>query len=290
MKLYSLLVVLFLYVSLGATDGFWTKDARTCIQEKGKSLKIGIMCAHPNELGAFVDKMEAPHIHEQGMRKFIQGRLYGIDSVVVVSRVGKVAASSTAAHLITQYNVDMIILTGVAGAADESLSMGDCVIASGLIQHDMDSSPIIPQYHIPFLRIKTFCPDQFLQERASLAATKFLQEQLKTVVDADTLADLKVVNPKVVRGCIASGDKFFADKLELSRLKQKLPETICVEMEGAAVAQVCYEYGIPCAVIRIISDLAVQNADVDCLRFMKQVAHIYSENIVKNLYLNAFVL
>lgn len=281
---FLLVFVLAFTFSIEANDGFWTTDARTVIQQKGKELRIGIICAHPNELGSLVEKMEGTQTTERGMRKYVHGKLWGIDTVVVVARVGKVAASSTTATLITQHAVDLVIFTGVAGAADESLGMGDCVIASGLIQHDMDSSPIIPVYTIPFLRIKTLCPDKFLQEKAFAAATLFVNQQLKDKLSSSILTELKVLHPKVVYGCVASGDKFFADKQQLAALKQKLPEISCVEMEGAAVAQVCYEYSIPCVVIRTISDLAMQNADVDCLKFMKLISHVYTENIIKNIY------
>ena len=136
----------------------------------------------------------------------------------------------------------------------------------------------------PFLNVKSFCPDKFLQDRALDAATLFIDQQLGDPVDAETLTELKVIEPKALCGTIASGDKFFADRDELVRLKEKLPEISCVEMECAAVAQVCYEYDVPCLVIRTISDLATKDADVDCLTFMRKVSHLYSENIIKNLY------
>jgi adenosylhomocysteine nucleosidase len=86
-----------------------------------------------------------------------------------------------------------------------------------------------------------------------------------------------------VEGEIASGDRFFAGRAELNELKQALPMATCVEMEGAAVAQVCHEYGIRLAVIRTISDAANENAPVDFPRFVRHVASAFSHGILKNL-------
>ena len=270
--------------TLFSSEGYWTKTAEQVLQEKGKSLRIGIMCAHPNELGKLVDKMEQPQVVEKGMRKYVHGRLWGIDTVIAVARVGKVAAACTTTHLISQYNVDLILYTGVAGATDDTLNIGDVVIAKGLVQHDMDSSPLIPRFYIPFLRIKTFCPDAFLQEKAFTATTLFFTEQLKGCIDTTQLANLKITQPKVTFGIIASGDKFFSDKNDLVVLKKELPEVSCVEMEGASVAQVCYEYDVPCVVIRSISDRASKDAGAACLQFMREVSHLYTEKILNNLY------
>lgn len=230
--------------------------------------------------------MENPEVLESGLRKYYKGTLWGIDTVVVVARVGKVAAAVTTTHLLTQFNVDMVIFTGVGGAADESLNIGDVVVANGLIQHDMDATPLTPLFTIPFLRIKTFCPDEFLQKVAYASSQQFLDTQLNNSIDSPTRAEFKIAKPKVIYGAIASGDKFFADKTELQRLKNKLPEVMCVEMEGAAVAQVCYEYDVPCVVIRTISDHASKNADIDCMKFMRQVSCKYAESIIKNVYIN----
>jgi len=277
------LLICTLSYNLVATNGYWTARADAIIAQKAHKMRIGIICAHPNEVGRLIESMQDVTKSEKGMRTYYEGTLYGIDTVAVIARVGKVAASSTATHLIGQYHVDIILYTGVAGACDEALEIGDIVIANGLIQHDMDSSPLTPAFTIPFLKIKTFCPDSFLQEKAYAAAKHFLSKQYSKTLTPETIEEFKLHSPKVVLATIASGDKFFSDKTELAKLKQKLPEACCVEMEGAAVAQVCYEYDVPCVVIRIISDRAVQNAEVDCLKFMKQVSHLYSEKIIENL-------
>lgn len=123
-------------------------------------LKMGVICALPKELGALVDEMESPFCSETvGNRQYNHGKLWEIDTILVISRVGKVAAATTATHLIQSGKVDGIIYVGVAGAIDLNLSQGDIVIGEKLLQYDMDSRPLAPQFTIPLLNVSTFEAD-----------------------------------------------------------------------------------------------------------------------------------
>ena len=95
------------------------------------------------------------------------------------------------------------------------------------------------------------------------------------------LKDFNIISPKAVTGDIASGDRFISGKVELKNIKDSLPSVLCVEMEGAAVGQVCYEYNVPFSVIRIISDTADENAHIDFRKFIDKIANIYSFEILK---------
>jgi adenosylhomocysteine nucleosidase len=243
-----------------------------------RSGPIGILGAMPEEVAQLVEELGATRrTHERGGRAYHQGRLFGRDAVVVFSRWGKVAAAATATHLLIEHGVQELLFTGVAGGADPSLRVGDVVVASGLVQHDMDASPLFPRHEVPLLGVARFGVPQALQQRALEAARAWLARP-------EALApEFGVTAPRAVAGEVASGDKFFAHAGELQALRARLPDVACVEMEGAAVAQVAYEYGVPLTVIRTLSDAADEAAPVDFLRFVQAVASRASHGIVREL-------
>jgi adenosylhomocysteine nucleosidase len=249
------------------------------------SLTIGIISAVPGESGKIFELMERPISDERGKRTYYRGKLYGIDTVVVASRIGKVAAAATATHLILEHNVDLILFTGVAGAIDPSLNIGDVVVANALIQHDMDARPFCPIYEIPLLKIKEFHPDRLLESLAIEASQQFVNKELTEVIPYAILNEFNIEHPSVRTGLVITGDQVIAHDIQKTKLRKCLPLALCVEMEGASVAQVCYEYGIPFAIIRTISDYANhKNTPADVKRFVNQVSGYYSAAIIKNIY------
>lgn len=116
---------------------------------------IGIMGAMPQEIDGVIKLLENPKEITLGMRSYTSGTINNIDVVVVFSRWGKVAAAATVSTLIHVFNVTEVIFTGVAGAIDPTLNIGDIVIAKRLYQHDMDARPLMQQFEIPLLG-KTF--------------------------------------------------------------------------------------------------------------------------------------
>lgn len=249
------------------------------------SLTIGIISAVPGESGRLLEFMQEPTAIEKGMRTYYQGKLYGIDTVLVASRIGKVAAAATTTNLILDYGVDIIIFTGVAGAIDPSLNVGDVVIANALIQHDMDARPFCPAYEIPLLKIKACYPDAFLEKLATQASKQFLENEISAIIPFSILNEFKISNPKVTVGLVITGDQVISQESQKVQLKAKLVDALCVEMEGASVAQVCYEYGVPLAVIRTISDYANhEHTPIDVKKFVTQVSGYYSVAILKNIY------
>jgi adenosylhomocysteine nucleosidase len=198
--------------------------------------------------------------------------------------MGKTAAATTTAQLILEHDIEKIIFTGVAGALDPELNIGDIVVAKNLYHHDMDVSPIYQKYEIPLLNTKCLQTDEQLRKQAIEAADNFLKNELSSSTGAEDLRKFNISIPKVVEADIASGDKFVAERSERDQIKTGLPSVVCVEMEGAAVAQVCYEYQIPLTVIRVISDSADEKAEIDFPGFIKDVASKYSHGILKNIY------
>jgi adenosylhomocysteine nucleosidase len=246
-------------------------------------MRMGIMGAMTEEIAAIEKEMGAETATELGMRRYFQGILWGTPSVLVFSRWGKVAAATTATCLISHFNVDAIVFTGVAGGTDPSLSVGDIVVATSLFQHDMNATPLFPRGEIPLLGVTSIETNEQLRNRSTEAASRFLLEDLRLQVPVDILEEFRISNPKVIQGDVASGDKFFADKDDIHRLKRDWPSVACVEMEGAAVAQVCYEYKVPFVIIRTISDSADDSAHIEFPKFIQQVASVYSHGILQRL-------
>lgn len=235
------------------------------------------------EQAGLIDSMQDPRTVNRGMRDYVQGKLWDTDCVCVLSRLGKVAAAATAATLIERFNVTHILFTGVAGAADERVQVGDIVIADGLVQHDMDASPLFPRFEIPLTGLSSFIPDQSLNARVALAIQAFINHDFDQAIAAEDRAVFRLHEPQVHRGLIASGDEFIDSRSKLTELKLALPGLLAVEMEGAAVAQVCHEFGVPFTVIRTISDSANEEAPVDFMQFIDRVAARYAFGIAKRL-------
>jgi len=245
---------------------------------------IGIMGAMPEEINGIVGHLTNREEFQLGMRTYFVGKLNGIKTVVVFSRWGKVAAATTVSTLILKFNVSEIIFTGVSGATNPELNVGDIVIGKRLIQHDLDGRPLMDEFEIPLLAVK-YIDIQVKQLKIATRAVKNLidSENLFSVIDKTELQQFGITKPKLMIGDIASGDKFFASTKEKNELLKKLPKTLCVEMEGAAVAQVCYEYGIPFTILRTISDTADEKSHVDFSAFIEKVSNKYSIEIVKNI-------
>ncbi len=244
-------------------------------------MRIGIMSAMLEEIETLLEAIETSKITERGGRKYYEGNLWGIDVVLVFSHWGKVASASTVTHLIVEYKVDAVIFSGVAGAIDIAVNIGDVVIGDHLYQHDMDARPLYKQFEIPLIDRSFFKTDETINARLQKAATQFLSSEM---IPPELRSEFGIDAPKVVSGAIASGDKFIAGSEEASRIKKGLPDVLCVEMEGGAVAQVCYEYDIPFSIIRTISDTADHNADMDFMKFVKEVASQYSMGILRNYF------
>jgi len=246
---------------------------------------IGIMGAMPQEIEGVIALLENPVRKVIGMRAYTSGTINGIDVVVVFSRWGKVAAAATVATLIHVFNVTEVIFTGVAGAIDPSLNIGDIVIAKRLYQHDMDARPLMQQFEIPLLG-KTFfeCDATEIEKVKDAITPLIINNGLSEAIGADVLAEFGIHTPNLHIGDVASGDQFFADNDQKLKLHASLPTILCVEMEGAAVAQVCFEHKVPYLIIRTISDAADDASHIDFPKFIEKVSIKYSVGIIERLF------
>jgi adenosylhomocysteine nucleosidase len=139
----------------------------------------------------------------------------------------------------------------------------------------MDASPLFPPLEVPLYGQAHFPTDTNMHQSLQKAAEGILKNPAQWIA-SDVLRDLHVHAPQVHSGLVLSGDRFVSTSQESKALQQRLPLALAVEMEGAAVAQVCHDYGVPFAAVRTISDRADDAATVDFTRFINEVASRYS--------------
>ncbi len=242
--------------------------------------RLAILGALHEEIADLLAAMDpGAAIHRIAMRDFHVGTLWGTPCVIALSRIGKVAAAATASIVIREFQVSKVIFTGLAGGLHADVDVGDVVVASTLMQHDMDARPLFGRYEIPLLGRVHFEPDAALSNLLRDSAQAFVLRRGA----AGNAADATLAQPKVHAGLIATGDIFVSHHDEAQALRERLPDALCVEMEGAAMAQICYEFGIPFAVMRVISDRADHAAKADFTAFLENVARVYTAGILAPL-------
>jgi adenosylhomocysteine nucleosidase len=246
---------------------------------------IGIMAAMHEELNRIVAMLSDVTEEKVGHKLVTLGKLNNKKVVVVFSGWGKVAAASTSTMLIERYAISQLIFTGVAGGIQAHLNIGDIVIGTSFVQHDMDCAGVlgIKRFEIPLLSLTEIPSTKSLQEKSAQAAKDYLDVNLADDVKKSELENLNITQPKIHSGLIASGDQFISSQDKLDELQQALPDLLAVEMEGAAVAQVAYEYDLPFIVIRIISDKANDDSLIDFPLFIEEIASHFTVGIIKRL-------
>lgn len=245
-------------------------------------MKIGILGAINEEIILLKNAMNIAKEVSMAGRTFYIGTINGIETVLVLAKIGKVAAAITTSVLINNFNVDAVVFTGVAGAVDEELNIGDIVVSDNLVQHDMDASPIFPKYEIPLLGINSIEASHTLNQALKRAITNFVAYSFAKEVSHELKNSFGIKTPQVHFGTIVSGDQFVKSTETTNRIRNEIKNAKCVEMEGAAVAQVCHEFKVPFSVIRVISDKADHSAPVDFNKFL-ELASVYSKGIIHHL-------
>lgn len=225
---------------------------------------IGIIGAMEQEVAALKEKMQISGVLKKASMEFYKGTLRGKPVVVVRSGIGKVNAALCTQILIDQFDVKKVINTGIAGSLDARIDIGDIVISTEALQHDVDATQFGYQKgQIPGMETLSFPADGEMAAIAREACGK--------------------VNPEinVFTGRIVTGDQFIADK----EVKNKIKETfdgLCTEMEGAAIAQAAWLNKVPFVIIRAISDKADDSAEMDYPTFEKQ-AIVHSVRLTEEM-------
>ncbi|GAE25820.1 5'-methylthioadenosine nucleosidase [Halalkalibacter wakoensis JCM 9140] len=231
-------------------------------------MKIGIIGAMNEEIDRMKSEMEVTKEHCYATVTFYEGRMNQQAIVLCKSGVGKVNAALTTQLLVDHFSITHLLFTGVAGAVDESLDVGDLVISTSAMQHDLDVTALgFKKGHIPFFEgTSDFQADEELVEVAVDAAKK-------------------LTNRQIVKGRIVSGDQFVANYDYVQKLREEF-QAACVEMEGAAVAQVAAMNKVPFVIIRSMSDKANGDASVNFEEFThlaSEQSHILVSNILSLL-------
>jgi len=216
--------------------------------------------------------------------KMERAKTAGRDRVVVVKcGVGKVAAAMTATILITYFGCDQILLLGTAGALQDSLMMADVVVADGAVQHDFDARPFVERHVVIPVGTDVMPVDPDMAAIATVAARKYLEEEFKTDVGEKVYAEIcRRRAPAVTSGIVLSGDVFVHTEEVRAELKTRLPLASCIEMEGAAIAQVCMMAQARYCIVRTISDGGNDNAFSDFETFCDKVAGHITLGVVRN--------
>ncbi|CAN7535701.1 5'-methylthioadenosine/adenosylhomocysteine nucleosidase [Polaromonas sp. LjRoot131] len=242
---------------------------------------VAILSALLQEQQGLMELLHQPRKVTHAGRDFWLGDLHGRPVVLALSKIGKVAAATTATALIERFGVRRMVFTGVAGGLGSGVNVGDVVVASDFVQHDLDASPLFPRYEVPLYGRSRFEGDAALTALLFNAASAAL---------GDGGASAAFPGARVHRGLIASGDRFVSGAGESRSLHAALTgaghAVLAVEMEGAAVAQVCHDYGVSFAAVRTISDRADDSAHVDFPRFVEEVASRYAHAIMERLLLS----
>ena len=231
--------------------------------------RLAIVGAMHEEIAALRPCLEGVRTERRAGRDFHFGRLDGHAVILVRSGIGKVAAATTAAVLLDAFDARALLFTGVAGGLATNVHVGDIVVATTLLQHDMNAEPLFPRWEVPLTGRARFDADATWTAR--------LVQASRTLVAAGAHA----VAATVHQGLVVSGDRFVATHAESDSLRALLADALAVEMEGAAVAQVCHDFARPFGVVRTISDRADDAAHGDFQRFVRDVAAPYSRDIVR---------
>ncbi len=241
----------------------WAQDQRA-------APLTGILSAFGDEVTILEQAVVGPRSETiQGIR-FITGDLRGRQVVIASSGVGKVHAAMTAALLVNRFKPSEVIFSGVAGGINPDLHPGDIVIGERAAQHDLGT--LTPQ---GLLRRGVRNPVDWQPSPLFLDADPRLCAQAMAAagsLDFEKIETSKGLRtPKVIRGLIVTGDVFVASPVKKEELRKEMGAD-AVEMEGAAVAQVCHLFGVPWLVIRSISDVADAHAPRDIGRFYSVAA------------------
>lgn len=217
-------------------------------------MTIGIIGAMDQEIQLYKQEMNIIAETNKAGIIYYEGTMKGKKIVLCKSGVGKVNASVCTQIMIDRFNVESVIFTGVAGALHPELEIGDIVVSTDSQQHDMDASPLgFAKGTIPY-------------------SDKSLFEADKKLVELAVKASESLGEGKTVVGRVLSGDQFIADRNVVHQLHEVMEGT-CTEMEGAAVAQVCYMNQVPFVIIRSMSDKADGSAHVNFGEFTNLASH-----------------
>lgn len=216
--------------------------------------KVGIIGAMELEVETLKSKMEVKNKTTKARMEFFEGTLNGVEVVIVRSGIGKVNAGMCAQILSDLFGVTHIINTGIAGSLNADINIGDIVVSTDVLHHDMDATGFgYALGEIPQLGMLSFPADEGM-----IALAKSVCEKVNPEIEVFT-------------GRVVSGDQFICDKATKNRIAENF-QGFCTEMEGAAIGQAAYLNGVPFVILRAISDKADDSAEMDYPTFERKAA------------------
>lgn len=216
-------------------------------------MKIAIIGAMEEEIALLRENIEDRTQETIAGCEFTFGKMRGADVILLLSGIGKVNAAMSTTILLEKYKPDCIINTGSAGGYNPVLNVGDAVISTEVRHHDVDVTAFGYEYgQVPQL------PAAFSADERLIAAA---------LSAANEIDDFQVE-----KGLIATGDSFMEDPARVEFVRTKFQDLQAVEMEGAAIAQVAYQFQVPFVVIRSLSDIAGKESEVSFDQFIDKAA------------------
>ncbi|MDH1502153.1 5'-methylthioadenosine/adenosylhomocysteine nucleosidase [Comamonas terrigena] len=244
-------------------------------------MALAILSALPEEQYGLQYLLTDARTVRRAGRDFTLGRLHGRSVVLGLTGIGKVAAATTATAVMEGFGAQQLLFTGVAGGVGAGVQVGDVVVAQQFLQHDMDVRPLFPRWQVPGYAAPTLACDAALSA-GLLAAAQACVAQAAAWNEPLLAGSV----PRAHAGLVASGDQFIVSAAVSGQITADLQAAghapLAVEMEGAAIAQVCADYGVPFAAVRTISDRADDSAHVDFPAFVQAVASRYALQIVQH--------
>ena len=231
------------------------------IKEKNGAIRIGIIGAMDEEVELLKASLEGREDHEYAGYHLFSGRMHGKEVVVLKSGIGKVNAAIGTTLLLREFKPDCVINTGSAGGFDPELNVGDIVISEDVRHHDVD------------VTIFGYEPGQVPGLPASFKPEPFLADVAERCIS-------RMEDMKTVKGQIATGDAFMNDPERVARTREVFPQMQAVEMEAAAIAQTCHQFGTPFIVIRALSDIAGKESNLSFEEFLVTAAKHSAEMVM----------
>jgi len=234
---------------------------------------IGIIGAMENEVSLLCETMGKFTAQKAGEFEFNTGKIEGKDVTVLRCGIGKVNAAVGCALLIQQFKPSCIINTGSAGGIHSDLKVGDAVISTGLLYHDVDVTAF------------NYAPGQLPGQPQIFSANETLVKVAEDAVDELKAEKILPASFTHCRGIIGSGDIFMHEPERIDAVRRLFPNIAAVEMEGAAIAHCCRLFSVPVLVIRALSDIAGAESPVSFDEFLP-VASKHSAHIVMRIVRN----
>lgn len=223
-------------------------------------MKYGIIGAMDEEIAYLRKEMSDCKEYTIANSLFIEGKINDVDIVLLQSGIGKVNAAMATTILMERFQPTVVINTGSAGGFTKNLAVGDIVISDEVIHHDVDATVFDYEYgQVPQMPV-SYKSDQALIEQA-----KHIMKNLQVPYEV---------------GLVATGDSFMSDEERIEKVRKLFPSMLAAEMEGAAIAQVCYQYNVPFIIIRALSDIAGEDSPVSFDQFLQTAAKNATEIIL----------